>query len=178
MKRIFLVAVAVVTLIAPSVTQAYNYPGFKWDPSYVGYDTSGLGNTTWRSVATTAMSQWNATGSRMQLANASGSQNTMGYYWEDSSVLAFNQRSRQYVLWGKLTKSIIKLNVRHNFNPPFKSGVYYDLASVLRHELGHTIPLDHVSSRTALMFPSFDIAEVRGITADEVNGIRAIYGLR
>ncbi len=178
MKRILMATVALVTLIVPNISWAYSYPGYKWDSAVVGYDTSGLGNTTWRSIATTAMSNWNAAGAKFQLVNSSGSQNTMSYYWDNSEVLAYNQRSRQYVVFGKMTKSVIKVNNFHLFNPPYRSGEYFDLASVLRHELGHTIPLDHVGTRTALMYPSFATGEVRTLTSDEINGIRAIYGIR
>jgi predicted Zn-dependent protease len=178
MKRwtIFIIAVGVV--LAPHFASAYSWMGYKWGVSTVGYDTSALGNATYRSIATTAMNQWNAVGAKFQMVNQTGSSNTIGYYWDNSTVLAYNQLQRKYVLWGDAVKSTIKINNYHRFNPPYSTGEYYDLASILRHELGHTVTLNHSSVRSAVMYSSFDSGEVRGIASDDIQGIKSIYGTR
>lgn len=178
MKRVLLVVVCGLSLLAPSMSQAYSWPGYRWGVGMIGFDTSGLGSSAWRTIATTAMSNWNSAGAKLQMVNYAGSKNTMSNYWENSDVLAYNQTSRQYIFWGDIYRSQIHVNTYHRFNPPYGSGEWYDLTSVLRHELGHTVPLNHVSNQAALMYPSFGPSQVKYLSADEVNGIRAIYGIR
>lgn len=52
-----------------------------------------------------------------------------------------------------------------------------DLITVAAHEIGHALGLDHSLERGALMFPSFTGPQ-RFLAADDVTGIRALYGAR
>ncbi len=67
----------------------------------------------------------------------------------------------------------IVLNSRLVYN----IGTNYDLYSVLLHEAGHTLGLNHSSVYGSVMYPT--IAKVyAGLSADDMAGIRAIYGAR
>ncbi|HMN15756.1 MAG TPA: matrixin family metalloprotease, partial [Bellilinea sp.] len=52
----------------------------------------------------------------------------------------------------------------------------YDLRTVLRHEFGHAVGLDHVQGApTQLMYPSTLQQEVKQIAADDQNGVAFLY---
>lgn len=52
----------------------------------------------------------------------------------------------------------------------------FDVNSVMLHELGHTLGLNHSSVRAAVMYTSFSLGEVRNaLHADDVNGYLARY---
>jgi hypothetical protein len=53
-------------------------------------------------------------------------------------------------------------------------GTSYDLQTVLLHENGHVVGLDHSSDTGAIMYPSYQRADCT-LGQDDVNGIRAIY---
>ena len=50
----------------------------------------------------------------------------------------------------------------------------FDLQTVLLHENGHVVGLDHSSDTNAIMYPSYQQADCT-LGTDDVNGIRAIY---
>ena len=54
-----------------------------------------------------------------------------------------------------------------------------DLLTVVMHELGHVLGLNHSTDPTALMFGSIDRSCMdgpRGLRPDDIQGIRFIYG--
>jgi len=62
-------------------------------------------------------------------------------------------------------------------NMTWHVGTNLDLYSVLLHESGHAIGLDHSTLSTAVMYPT--IATVfAGLSADDIAGAQAIYGAR
>jgi Matrixin len=51
----------------------------------------------------------------------------------------------------------------------------YDLQTVILHENGHVLGLDHSSDTNAIMYPSYQQANC-SLGQDDINGIRSIYG--
>jgi hypothetical protein len=64
-------------------------------------------------------------------------------------------------------------DIRLNSAAGFGAGGY-DLYTVLLHEAGHALGLDHSSSATAVMYPSYNGVK-KALTSDDVSGIRNLY---
>lgn len=60
-------------------------------------------------------------------------------------------------------------------NPNANNG-QFDLLTVLIHELGHSLGLQHSSDPMSVMFPNYQGAR-RSLSADDIAGIQAIYGV-
>ena len=52
----------------------------------------------------------------------------------------------------------------------------YDFKRVALHEVGHTLGLDHSGTTASIMYPSYQ-NNITTLQTDDINGIRAIYGL-
>ena len=59
------------------------------------------------------------------------------------------------------------------FKQPPTTGLDF-FAGVL-HEVGHAVGLDHVSDSTSIMYPSIDVGEMKGLSQDDIDGMRALY---
>lgn len=59
-------------------------------------------------------------------------------------------------------------------------GTGYDLQNIATHEIGHALGLDHSNSGSATMWPSAGPGSESGrsISADDINGIKAVYGAK
>ncbi len=68
-------------------------------------------------------------------------------------------------------------DVAVNTAAAFNIGSQYDLYSVLLHEAGHSLGLDHPDRSDAVMFASYNGVRP-GLDAGDIAGIRAIYGAR
>jgi hypothetical protein len=63
-----------------------------------------------------------------------------------------------------------------NTGQTWREGTTYDLFTVAMHEFGHALGLDHSTTSTAnVMYPSYTTVK-SGLSADDISGIKAIYG--
>jgi len=51
----------------------------------------------------------------------------------------------------------------------------FDVFTVILHEKGHVLGLDHVNKRSAVMYPFIEDGQRKQLSNDEVKGVRAIY---
>ena len=68
-------------------------------------------------------------------------------------------------------------DVEINTNMNFGVGQNYDLYSVMLHEIGHSLGLDHVTSTSEVMHPNYQGVR-QGLGPGDVAGVQAIYGAR
>lgn len=80
--------------------------------------------------------------------------------------------------YNDITGYTYEADININADVPWWYGVgnYYDLKSVMTHEVGHVVGLHHSMYSTAVMYSSFSKYEVRdSLTTDDLNGLNAVY---
>ncbi len=68
-------------------------------------------------------------------------------------------------------------DIEINTNMNFGVGRNYDLYSVMLHEIGHSLGLDHVTNTTEVMHPNYQGVR-QGLGPGDVAGVQAMYGAR
>lgn len=166
-------------LLLSSSAFAYNYAGYRWagsSPNII-VDLNNITITAWKDTIKDAMTDWNNTGAKFSFSSGTSS-NKVNLNYEDSNRLAWTAISRKYIWWGDVSKVTLDINTIKRFNPPYNSGYWFDLRTIMRHEFGHWLVLYHTTDSSTLMYPVIDYWDIKNIGSDEVNGIRAIYGTR
>lgn len=181
---VFVVSVTVVALGA-GVANAYTKNGL-YIKNDVWYKTTSSFTAETRLGAKHAMQSWNAylpEGRRVCFDTAYTSDNlyprknlcnAITKLSSTKSYLAENHYwyhvDDKYIL-----ESDINVNANHQWwnDPP--SG-YYDPQTVLLHEFGHTVGLDHSSVSNAVMYPTISAGKTnRNLRTDDINGVKSIY---
>ncbi len=65
-------------------------------------------------------------------------------------------------------------DIQINTSVTFNVGTEYDLFTVMVHEFGHALGLDHVTVPSACMYATYNGTDT-ALTSDEISGIKAIY---
>ncbi|MBI4948077.1 matrixin family metalloprotease [Candidatus Berkelbacteria bacterium] len=179
--RFILVALwaAVLVALPLSSADAFSYAGYRWKGTFptVGMDLRGLNLTSWKSSAKTVMSEWNSKEARFLFYSNDSSANKAYVYYDYYGNLAF-AKIYTYPFTKTIYKAHVYVNNFYSYNPPYTWGTWYDLKTVLRHEYGHLLKLEHNGNSSSLMYASIPPKTVKYIGTDEVNGIRYIYGRR
>lgn len=159
---------------------AFNYPGggYKWAGSFpnVTVDYSGVGLNAWRVRIQNTMNDWNATGAKFKFVSGSSNNDILVTSCVECRELMTSPITRQYGFTGPIVKAKTYINVAKQWSPPDSAQYAYDFSSVMRHEQGHWLRLDHVSS--GLMEGNFGWGEVQYVDSDARSGIRHIYGVQ
>ncbi len=90
------------------------------------------------------------------------------------TVLAFTSHTGVYCT-GTIVESDITFNAVSVDWSTSDRGRLADIETVMLHEAGHLIGLDHTNNRDAVMFPSIVERLRRELHADDIAGIRALY---
>ncbi|KAL8238519.1 hypothetical protein R6Q59_015086 [Mikania micrantha] len=53
----------------------------------------------------------------------------------------------------------------------------FDVESVALHEIGHLLGLDHSQYESAIMWSTLNSGETKGLDTDDIQGVRALYGI-
>ncbi|AXG70709.1 hypothetical protein KORDIASMS9_02955 [Kordia sp. SMS9] len=111
---------------------------------------------------------------------------TQSTFTQDGNIVVFQGfSSNTGVLASVLRQSIsgsihteFDLRINSNFSGTFSNGATgggHDRATVLRHEFGHGVGLDHTGTASRLMGASLGVNQVKNIGQDEIRGYNCIY---
>lgn len=181
---------------APSgVSAAYVANGFKWTDGSTtwSYNSAGEPASVVGSAAgalSAAASTWGQQGAAFSFSGGfpSGAgtgacgggtdgSNTVGWAPQSGSVLAVT--CTWYTSFGNPFKSAVEFDMQIDpaWNWTTGGSIQVDLQSVALHEFGHALGLGHSASGSAVMYASYSSgSNKRAPTADDVDGIMAIYG--
>ena len=76
---------------------------------------------------------------------------------------------------GTLASFDIVVNTRYTFGIGSGSGLWFDLTSVLAHEVGHALGLGHVDAAEEIMTRSLRPASIESLGAGDLAGVRSLY---
>lgn len=182
---VFLFALSLVAMVAQP-TYAFTVRGFKWQSNRTSYTIdSSFSNsgTSWYNVARYAAGDWtNATSANFIFSQAQGSSGnhfvagnlgcTGTYPLAQAGLVGTN---------GYFTQFTLRINTwcgdayYDGTQTSYLPSNYYDLRSVIRHELGHALGLCHSANSTYLMYGTSFEGQRRFIDTDARNGALYIY---
>lgn len=129
--------------------------------------------TDYQSVFTSAISQWNATPTKVWITQSSSSYNTFGIYNLEGNEYGRTSYTCSFPTYQYINSSDVGLNNLYFYNNPYRKA---DLQrKVALHEVGHFIGLGHSTvSENAVMKqgPYYDYNQPY---PDDINGVKSIY---
>lgn len=149
------------------------------------YAVSGT-DSLYTSSLQSCMSTWNNAGygtmfryggTKNKLANALADGTSTFYTITLSKTGVYAVTTTHYNISTNYIQEVdMSLNTAYNYSSIIVDGV--DLASVLTHELGHALGLDHSSNTEATMYHSYSNGETkkRSLHTDDLNGLAYLYG--
>lgn len=168
---------------------AYVLSGFKWANGAASWAYNGSGAPA--SVAGTALSaiqaaaaSWGATGANFRFtgggttsagtgacANSTDGQNTVGWQQQSGSVLAVT------CSWFGGNNAVeFDMQISPGWTWTTGSPITVDVQSVITHEFGHALGLNHSADSNAVMYASYPAgSNKRALTADDINGELSLY---
>lgn len=186
MKRVLLAVVCGLTLLAPSMSQAYSWPGNKWlqgNPTTVNVTVGSTIPSSWAYYMGRAMGAWNGAGAKFQFMPSTDGKHQINLRWMPwyPTSLALT-----HIYEGQGNKTTTDRDI--DFNSIFSWDVNgasnkYDAWSTATHELGHwltLLDLYNASDYAKTMYGSGAPGQTyqRTLEPDDINGVRAIYGVR
>jgi predicted Zn-dependent protease len=171
-----LVVISTVVVAVPTA-RAYTVFSAKWASPSASYVQDGS-FSQWLGFAPTfsgAASDWNSTG-RFNFYSSVSSAN---HIKADEYIGTDLAGTRRTVTGSYITQFNLIVNTYSGFrwyigSPPVPSG-YYDLRTVLRHELGHALGLCHSHSTSTLMYTTVYQAQSKPVDNDAIYGADYLY---
>ncbi|MFO0890265.1 MAG: matrixin family metalloprotease [Isosphaeraceae bacterium] len=147
-----------------------------------------LGAGTWRRELARALATWQSVANLNIVPVADGSHdlNTLGYAQGDARfgdiriggyLFPNNERTLAQTFFPPPNGSTAAGDLEINTALDFRIGSTYDLYSVVLHETGHSLGLEHPPSPSVVMTPNYGGIR-QGLTEGDIAGIQAIYGPR
>ncbi|MBN1547181.1 MAG: matrixin family metalloprotease [Syntrophaceae bacterium] len=169
---------------------AYVLSGLRWQNSEAFIYTTGSSDKYWNDAFVEAMNYWNDRSNfrfhglsgyadPCAVPSIFGGETGWAFQYEDCGAafgrgtLAVNYTWRigtRIIQAGTVFNANLLWDVHHGPSP-----IYNDFRRVAAHELGHALGLDHELVQPALMAPYYSDT-IETPRADDINGIRAIYG--
>ncbi len=178
------------TLTEGDFSAAYVLSGFKWGSGAASWAYNGAGAPA--SVAGSALSamqaaagSWGATGAAFHFTGGgttsagtgacgggTDGQNTVGWQQQSGSILAVT------CSWygGNGLATEFDMQISPGWTWTTGSPINVDLQSVVTHEFGHALGLNHSALSSAVMYASYPAGtNKRTLTSDDISGEQAIY---
>jgi predicted Zn-dependent protease len=159
---------------------AYTVHGAKWpnaNASYVidsSYSNNGSG---WSARFTGAAGNWNGTGA----FNYYSSISSPNHIKADEDIGTQLAGTRRNVTGSTITSFALIVNDYNGYSwydgtqAPSLPSNYFDLQSVLRHELGHALGLCHSSNTSRLMYCCISTGQTKSVDSDAIYGAHYLY---
>jgi len=162
----------------------YSHYGYKWSNLMPVFQFSSSLPSAWRNETEYAASTWNAVNAGIEIrVNRTIVSNGVGQ--DNKNVVSYGPISSSklgvtYGWYNTSTRILSEADIRLNSNYSFSIGESsnkYDVRSVLTHEFGHFLGLDHVSDRTHTMYPEGypDSIIYRTLCAGDKLGLLRLY---
>lgn len=183
----FFLALVFLCGVSTPVTLAFTVSGHKWANSSTYYyldSTYTNQNSGWSGSANTAYTNWNSADAYFKYYLGNPSEKII--VTAGSGSCAGGNLANTQPSYAAFTGNIVNVNLKVvvTCGWPFFDGTqnggvlpanYYDLKSVLRHEIGHAQGLCHSNPGANLMYYAYGKAEVKNVDTDAVHGSAYIY---
>jgi hypothetical protein len=154
------------------------------------------GSRSLSTVADTSFATWDAiTTATIAFARGADTSASISFGFDGINILKTNMTALEYqnsgagdalaltsttsgAFTGDILDSDIFFNPTVNFSTdPTTPGTHYDFETVLTHEVGHLLGLDHSAILSATMFPrvSQGVNAPRALSSDDVAGVSSLY---
>ena len=156
---------------------AFNWEeGLSWSTPRVTYAIDSTVPRSWWPAIHRAAETWSRACADFALVYDSVSPNRVALEGLSNGLVAWTEVHHPR-LETRITGCVTKLNQGQSFSA---SGVplsrQYDLETVMLHEFGHWLKLEHKANPGCVMNGTMVLGRVRrGLTLDDIAGIRAIY---